>query len=300
MPIRKDISALPSGNPPDRTPRFGPQLAEALLSRHRAPRPKAMPERWFRASQAGKCTRSIALAMADCPETNPADLPGQWAMWIGKMIHAALDEVVGEVFPGAVVEEAVDLIDHLDGSATLDLLVTTADGLRVLVEVKTMGGYKYKMVATSFKGPPAGPPLGAVLQASIAGVALDVDEVVVLAYATENVSAWQAEKDQLSTEGRFTSEWTLDRATYREIAAPEIARLNWLRSKVGDLDTSDPVRFAAEIPRVTLNDDGDPVFVTDPTKGAGELRAADGMVLDFASVWECDYCRFRDTCIEAG
>lgn len=302
MPINRDLSGLPAGRPPDREPRFGPKLAEAIYSKFidDGPRAKAIEDRWFRASMAGMCSRAIALGLANVPETNPPSIADEWRMWLGKVVHDAIDSVVADVFPEAEHEVDVDLIEIVDGSAHLDLLFKVGfDAYVICVEVKTMNGFAYKLATTSFKGDPEGPKLSAILQGGLAARALDADELVILVFAMENISPSQAKRDGLDEVGRFTAEWTFSREQYLEETDREVRRLNWLHSKVEGLDVSDPVRFLGEIPPIVPDDDGTPIWITNPAKGAGEIRAG-GKAIDFVSTWQCDYCRYRDLCVEVG
>src|SRR5690606_2219694 len=103
----------------------------------------------------------------------------------------------------------------LPGSGHVDLMFEyeiAGDKVLVLVELKSINGFSFKMIATSLKGPAQGPRYGAVLQAAMAGKALGIQHVVVGYLSLEKVSPELAEAYSNSEAGRFAAEWhyTLD------------------------------------------------------------------------------------------
>ena len=87
------------------------------------------------------------------------------------------------------------------------MVLTDDDGSKTLVELKTTGGFSFKMMATTFKGGAQGPRFSYVLQAAMMAKALGVDKFIIALLSLEPVSPQLAEAYASSESGRFAAEW---------------------------------------------------------------------------------------------
>lgn len=298
MSLKADLSHLPtpartsgSGWAPDPEPRFIQALAEKWRDENEAagPKPRAVETSRFRHSDAGKCARAIAFAALDLPPSNPMDLSGVWNTSLGTAVHGMWQEVVAELHPTALIEPKVSTIDGL-GSGHIDAVFP--DGTKVAFELKTVGGFAFKM-AVGERGNAQGPKTEHVMQASLNGVAVDADEVVIGYLAKETLSVNVAAKKGFSELGRFAAEWTIPRDQYEPIAAAEAARVSGILAL---LDSGQlPAR---KFPPGELPHGAE---IVDPTTGRWEVHE-NGKVVDVGTWWACGYCNHRDRCAgtEAG
>jgi hypothetical protein len=301
MPINRDLSHLPAGDPkaanaavpPDSDPWLVRALAEAWLTEQGdTSRPMSMPDRRFRASWAGtRCDRALSYSLAGVEETNASTVADLWRMALGTMIHDALQGSMHRAFPDATCEVSIDLRPDLDGCGTVDILVQHADR-RTAVEVKSINGFGFKMAATSFKGGEEGPKWGHVVQGALGAYALDADELVLAYFSMELVSAagLRAEHGEI---GRFTAQWTYPRDIYEPIARAEIARVNRLLVLADDLGGALPPRIVHD-PSIPPS-----AVVVDPARSRWVVRDDKG-VQQVGTTWHCTYCRHRDRCISDG
>jgi hypothetical protein len=218
-------------------------------------------------------------------------------MGLGTMTHKALEEAIPVAFPGAQVEVRVVVEDFASGSADILLEITNDDrGELVLIEMKTVNGYKFKTRATTFDGPPQGPDQAHKVQGAIYAKALDADRLVVLYLSMENVSPKLANKSVAGEAGRFSAEWHYTRDEFLPLAEAELRRA---RRIVQFIDEGRlPPRSSPEIPsgaRIVDPDGGIwNLMVRDQNAAEGERIARTG------STWICGYCDFRDRCIADG
>jgi hypothetical protein len=314
MPIQRDLSHLPAAEPGivgtsrAQPPDTDPWLVRALLTKavehFDTPYERAMPELPFRHSQAGHCVRQIAYEVAEVEETNPRDIPSLWVMGLGNLVHDVLQEFVHEIYPGAAVEVTIDgrVID-LPGSGHTDFTIEAAedelpvsvDGpKRVVVELKTIGGFGYKLAATTFKGPPQGPRWSALAQGAINAAASDADVLILVYIGMEAVSpglvggiAGEADVQYL----RVGSQWTYTREQFEPIAAKEAKRF----ARIAEL-----IEKGQPIPRSAPGDDGRPFEISIPkAKDAPWVRrgpAPDRAITESGKTWMCGYCAFLDRC----
>lgn len=298
MPLARDLSNLPAadttdGRPPDPAPRFVTAIANAWYSATWSNDDRAMAVEGtrLRASWAASCSRDLAYKLAGLPPTDPPSVADAWRMGIGSMVHEALDEYLPAAFPGARFEVQVDLRPSVDASAHADAVIELEDGRTVLMELKSVNGFGYKMMATGKA--PEGPKRAHITQGALAAKALDVDELVIGYLSLECVSVNEAKKRGLDDFGRFAAEWTFTRDEYRAIAEAEEKRFEAILKAFDDAG-GDP----NAVPMRVVLDDGKPATIQDPTRGTW-VRTVDGAVVDAGNTWHCGYCWNRTRCQEA-
>lgn len=292
-PLARDLATLPrsadstTGSPPDSQPRFVHLLVAEMAAANTAagPKPTAFGTR-IRHSDAGKCARAIGFRAAGVPDSDPMDLPGVWVTSLGTLIHERWQEALRHTYPDALIEPKLG-IEGLDASGHADAIVTLSDR-KVLVELKTTGGYSYKMKVGD-RGAPEGPSYEHLLQAALNGVAVDADEIVIAYIATEAISRQVASRKKHLTElTRFCAEWTFGREEFEPLARMEEHRMR------GILDLID----GGELPRRLIPSPELPrrAEIVDPNTGRWEVLDDSGTVADTGTFWACNYCSFQTTC----
>lgn len=164
-----------------------------------------------------------------------------------------------------------------------------------VLELKSTGGFSYKVTATSFKGPPQGPRFGHILQGALAGAALGADRVCVGYLSLENLSPSLAKDFSNAEVGRFAAEWWYSMPELSPIVEAEAKRIErLLRFRGTDM-----------LPARELHDPSYPAgaVITDPAPSRGnapwQVQHGDNIVA-MGSAWECAYCDFRDRCVKDG
>jgi hypothetical protein len=291
MAIKNNLSHLPtptkSGStamPPDTDPRFVQVLAEGWAELDGGPKPRAFEDTRFRHSDAGKCARAIAYAALDVPDTDPMDLSGFWATGLGTIVHEAWQTQLQRRYPDAEIEPKVRVGQ---GSGHIDAVIRHDNGPTVAVELKTVGGFAYKM-AVGERGAPKGPKHEHIVQAALNGLAVDADEVVIAYLSKESISVNAAARKGIGELARFCAEWTITREVFEPIATAELARVDGILALL-DEDTL-PAR---KIPDPELPTGA---VITDPATGQWRQYGAEGEVLDAGSWWACGYCRWQTVC----
>lgn len=307
MPLARDHSDLPrakatkeEGWPPDKVPRFVDKLAERWLAEAQAqgPKPRARPELRFRHSDAGGCSRAIAYAALDVPESNPIDQPAIFVMNIGSWVHEQLQEELNVRY--GMDSEVVCVIDgfegsgHLDGELKIpfrhaDSPVQPNEGKRVVSEYKVVDGYAFKL-AVGERGAPKGPRWSYVVQGALNALARNADELVVGLLSKGAIGIPTAKRKGFGEIQRYCAEWTLTRQQFEPIALEEMERVNGILTLI---DTGllpqrkipDP-----ELPKLHL--------ITEPARGIWVELAHPGVdtIVNSGTTWQCDYCRYQDTC----
>jgi hypothetical protein len=309
MPIKKNLGDLPvvstgNGVRPDADPFIGRAIAKAWLDKnYQEGKAHAVEGSRFRFSMAGACSRQLQYYVTGEPVTDPPDAADAWRMGLGTMVHTAIQEyfeasMVNGVFDCNYYEvemETKTSIPEISGSGHVDMLFTLFDGdskpyRKVVVEIKTLNGFGFKVAATGFKGPAEGPRRDHIKQAALSAYALDADDVIICYVSMENVSPSLAGKYCDDAEyGRFTAQWTYSKAEWMPLAVAEIERV---RSVLAQIDHP-----AGGLVEPTIeNDSGVLVSITDPSSGRWELLD-DGVLIDSGKAWQCGYCRYRSTCI---
>lgn len=311
MALKADHSTLPTGNPPDKTPRYAHLLAEAWRDANvdEADRPMATPDARLRASWAGKCARDISRRLLGLPATNPPDLAAYWRMGLGSMVHEHLQPIIAKAYPGASIEHVTDWKElGIPGASHVDVYLVSDEtavmtkinplgsedlaefrGKRTVIEIKTTGGFAYKLMVGA-RGPAQGPKSMALLQAALSARALQADEVVIIYLSMECLSQREADKIGADEVGKFASEWTFPMSALNEMVDQEITRLGKILELV-DAGEIAPRYMPGEMPSGAR--------VTDPGTGAWTLERG-GNVLEAGQLWACAYCDSRDWCISQG
>lgn len=293
MPLAQDLSTLPkaetstAGEPPDAQPRFVQLLVEKMAAANdeAGDKPTAHGTR-VRHSDAGKCSRAIAYTAAGVPRSDQMDLAGTWVTSLGTLIHEAWQEALAEKFPGASIETKLR-IDGLDASGHADAVIDLPEPVkRILFELKTCGGFSYKMKVGE-RGNPEGPSWEHKLQAALNGLAIDADEIVIGYIATEAISKPAAARKKIGELARFCAEWSYTREEFEPWALAEQKRLQ------GILDLLDEGQLAARkfaTPELPAGHE-----IIDPATGRWEVKR-DDQVVDTGTFWACGYCSFQTVC----
>jgi hypothetical protein len=302
MALANDLSNLPkanrdqAGEPPDPNPRFVQLLVAKMAAANEkaGTKPTAMGTR-VRHSDAGKCARAIAYTAAGVERSDPMDLPGVWVTSLGTLIHEAWQEALLERFPDSTIETKLR-IDGLDASGHADAIIGLPsefpdeqgrDVRRILFELKTCGGFSYKMKVGE-RGNPEGPSHEHKLQAALNGLAVDADEIVIGYIATEAISKPAASRKKIDETTRFCAEWSYSREEFEPWARAEQARLQ------GVLDLLDEGLLAARkfaTPELPVGHE-----IVDPKSGRWEVRK-DDQIVDTGTFWACNYCSFQSLCV---
>lgn len=303
MPINHSIEDLPRANRPEgnlpSTNNFVvTRVAEAWRDEKEGKQatgdlahaiPDAGPYRGSYGSK--RCDRALWYALHGEPESNPPSLYDYWRFGMGHMVHEMVQRIIDKLFPDAEIEAVIDLRPiGVPGSSHADLVINY-EGRKLLVELKSLGGFRFKSKVTTMGGAPEGPDYGHIIQAGLAARAYGCDGIVIGYLALEGVSVKQAAAWTQSEEGRFAAEWHY---TVDELAPhldDEVQRINDLIAK--------EVR-----PGRTMYDVGPRSIpwgatITDPDRTMWILT--DGRnIVDSGSSWECGYCPHRNKCIEDG
>lgn len=292
MALAKDLSELPTpaatrgdGFPPDAEPRFVHLLAEQWNADNAARDADYKRRNRFHLSDAGKCARAIAYAALEVPATNPIDLTGIHNTRIGSILHEAWQDVIRQRMPDAEIEPRFEILDG-EGSGYSDL-VTTHEDRKVSVELKTLGGFAYKM-AIGERGPAQGPKHEHLAQGALNAKAADADELVIAYLAKEVISVNIAKRKKLSELQRFCAEWTLTRDEYMPIAEAEEARVAGILSLLDEGLLPKRAFPVGELPAGHR--------IVNPGTGGWEVKDDEGQILDAGTFWACAYCKFQDAC----
>jgi len=288
--------AKSGGRPPLEEPLIVVALAKAWMAEYETAghtqKPMSIADRKYRASWTTSCDRQMYYLITSTELSEPMTVADYWRFGMGSMVHDALEKSIASLFPDAECEVAVDLRPiGLDGAATVDIIVTI-DGRKIVVEVKSINGYGFKMAVTSFRSPPEGPRYSAVVQGALAALAADADELRVGYLSLENLSPSMA-LDYADEEGigRFAAEWAFGRDEFEPVARHHVARVNriFALAEDGILPTRqlhDPFAYPAG------------AVIEDPMRKMWVVRNAKGKATQTGTCWECDYCSFRTKCID--
>lgn len=308
MTIKRNLDSLPRRSPPTaNTPVSDTllmhQLAQAWYDKamaEREPRSRAIEDLPLRASELSvRCDRQYFYKLTEADESNPNDASNIWRFHLGQVVH---DDIDAAILTGPLayangngwkVEENVDLRPAgIPGSAHGDAVHFTDDVADIVGEFKSVPGFTFKSTSTNFKGPPEGPKWEHIMQAAFTAVALNVERILVGYVSLENISPKVARSLGLDQFGKFTSEWQYDTVDWVDAVTLEAARQNRL------------LRTAQrnERPARTLSTPNIPAgaFVDDPKRGDWLLTDANGDLKRTGTTWMCDYCNFRDLCLDDG
>lgn len=242
----------------------------------------------LRHSQAASCSRALGYAVLGVPDSDPMDLAGTWVTNLGTDIHAAWQQSLDDwaaTKDGVTVEtEVICSHAYAETAGHADALVTFPDGHKVCIELKTINGTGFKRM---FTGKAEGPRWSAVVQGCLNAAALDANELVIAYLAMESMSQWQADKAGIyDVAQRFSRDVSYNEDDIHRIASHELTRWRDVLVQVDNLEP--PERF------IPLGD-GVNVTITNPETGA--WRDAVGKT---GKTWQCDYCRYQQTCVADG
>lgn len=309
--IKRDLSDLPTslapsdddpvGWWPERHPRLGPVLVDEWIASQ--PRNELLPvipeDGMHRGSNAGKCLRAIAYTHSGTSETDPMTVADFWRMYLGSVVHEALQEALPKVMPGAINEVPVSFKPlGISGSMRIDIMDPVDDDETYeTVEVKTINGYGYKMQATSFRGPPQGPRSSHVMQAALGALAAEAAGYKVagcrVVYLSLELLAPKLAVDVGlgGEEARFCAEWYLPIEQVRSLARLELDRWAIVTKQLDE--TGDPTTVRRST-LDTINEHGVPRYieVVNPKTGAAVDEHGVG-----AKAWMCNYCNYQSRCI---
>lgn len=346
MPINRDMSAVPAasaseGHPP--TPLamdFLRPIADAWYANYLdsglAELEFAVAGTRFRASWAAGCARALsyrvldneakiavqtsstptehAVALEEAAKwspSNPLDITAAWVFEIGHAVHRTVQDAMRRAYPDAGIEVKVDMRPDIDGSATVDCIITLTkeqaagfgfdlrDGYEtyvIVIELKSTNGFAFKLAASTFKGAPQGPRHSASVQGSLQATALDADLLIVGVFSLENIG-----KDMVSTVfrdepwARFMAGWSYDREAFLAIAKREHRRVAKVLTLLDEGKLAPRVVDDPELPKGAA--------VTRPTdtpKTTMWQTVVDGEITNTGTTWLCAYCQWRDRCISDG
>lgn len=295
MPIRNDVTAsLPpppreGTRPPDHDPWFLKELLAGWrdhIHENDEPHDREPDAPYFASDAGSRCLRQLYYKMSGAPRPE-MDLPTEWKLSLGTMVHAQLEQVIIARFKEWSSEHRFRLEPiGIPGRGKADVIVPSPLG-KVVVDFQTQNGFGYKMAATTFKGGPNGPMLGKEIQVALAVVALDADFGIVANLALEVLGPAFAPNLPADDILRMAAQWTISRERCDALVRTEVRRveLSMAAMKGGYL----PVRQLS-LPNVPKN-----AVIVDPDKGRWNVAEGD-KVLQFGTAWPCDYCDFRELC----
>lgn len=303
MPINRSIADLPradrpEGNPPSDNNFVAEAIAdawfEAYLAAGEDQKGLAIPEAGpYRGSMASKrCDRALYYGLAQVPPSNPPGQADMWRMGLGSSVHVMLQEIIDKLFPGSENEVIIDLRKiGVPGSAHADIVIEHK-GRRTLVEVKSINGFGFKMIATSFKGAAEGARFGDVMQGALSAAAYDCEQLVVAYLSMEVVSPQMAASYSKTEAGRFAAEWHYTIEELQPQIDAEIARIDRILLDVEHQVPSSRRLIAPDYPLDAI--------VTSPEDGMWMVKGEGAAIEDTGDTWMCAYCWHRDICITDG
>ncbi len=309
MTIKKDLSDLPVSTPAE-AEGWPPipledQLATPIMEFWMEHRPnhreKAIPGTRFRGSDAGSCARALGYIDQNEPVTNPPTWADYYRMDLGTLVHNQVQAMAEQVWGDHVqVEVVTDYRPDINGSGHGDMAVRIVfdapgdDGIvvirRIHVEIKTVNGFKFRNMIGAGKAPAKGPGMSHVLQASLNARHDACDEMRLMYFSMENTGKYRQDGEDPHGMGLFTAEWAFNRTEIERFATLEAERVG---------DVFDQVDAGTFPDRNVLMDDGSIVTIEQPLRGLW-VRHEDGFIVDNGKTWQCDYCRYRDRCIDDG
>jgi hypothetical protein len=300
--------------------------ALALLAA-RQPKARADESLKFRFSAATGCARQAGYQMTDTPETNPRTEVDVFVMGIGTLLHDEVQRSImtrywgyaadgtrdGAYGPGTAEMRAyVDshtrwgLVGHCEfevkctipglGSGHADIWLphglpgTSIDGVPTVVELKTKGGFGYKMQVGD-RGDAEGPAWSAKVQGALCAEALGAELLIVATVATEAISVGQAERKGIPHKHRAFAEWRYTRDEWQDWVTLEQNRVHRIMALVAD----------GTLPPRAISEPGIPprARVIDVRSGA-MLAEKDGKTVWTGKAWNCAYCSWQDRCERDG
>lgn len=299
MPIKREIDqsfwdAETITFPPSE-PEFMPKIIQAWLDEQDlTDKPRAVEGTKWRASSFGNpCDLSVRFYIDGTPKSNPPETASLYRMALGTSVHANLQRYVQKVFPDCKVEVAVDFRPELDGSGSADFIIWQ-EGITeevTLLELKTIGGFGFKIAAAPFKGGPEGPKQGHIMQAAIEADKLGCDRMVIGYVAMENVSPQMAESMGVDEIGKFCAEWHFDRTEIAILARQARDRANQVLAEHAAGIPTPPRIHDFNVPAGAVVVER----VKNGTRGKWIVEE-NGRRIDAGETWACGYCDYTDVC----
>ena len=262
---------------------FVSRIAEAWAEGNEAP---SQPEgTLWRGSWAGMCARMVAYQTLGMEKTNPPTTADYWRMGLGSVVHELLEPAIQKWLDNdksVTVEEemSVKLGEH--GNGHIDMVLNSKVG-KIVLELKTINGFGYKMAVEKGEGPRH----SHILQGAMYAKAVDADMLVIGYLAMENISPSRARSQGLDDIGRFASEWHSPKSEYMPLAIAETERLEGIAVAAHANGIADiPRRFAHSDPDIPF-----PAEISDPRTGAWTSGTS------FGKCWQCRYCDYQTRCI---
>ena len=267
------------------------RIAEHWAEGSEAP-PTPEGTRW-RGSWAGMCARKVAYQAAKAERTDPPSLADYWRMGLGSVVHELLKPAIDHWLAeddSVTIEEEVDcdLGEHGAGHCDLVLYSKERDE-KVVLELKTINGFGYKMAVERGEGPRH----SHILQGALYATALDADLLIIGYLSMENISPSRARSQGLDDIGRFASEWHFTPDEFRPMAELEGDRLAAITDLIaeGGNPKDVPRRFSHTDPDIPF-----PAEIRDSAAGVWEL-VNDGYVTNTGKAWQCNYCDYQTRCV---
>jgi len=264
---------------------FVHRIAEAWAGGSEAP---SQPEgTLWRGSWAGMCARKVAYMTTKQEQTDPPSTADYWRMGLGSVVHELLEPAIQQWLDNddsVHVEEEVNVELGLHGHGHVDLILySKASDEKIVLELKTINGFGYKMAVEKDQGPRH----SHVLQGSMYARAVDADLLVIGYLSMENISPQRAQSFGIDDIGRFASEWHYTKEEFMPFAVSEEQRLEQIvLAAHADGPTSISRRFAHTDPDIPF-----PAEITDPRSGAWIQGTS------FGKAWQCRYCDYQTRCI---
>ena len=231
----------------------------------------------FRFSGVMGCTRQLGYYAAGAEESDPMDGSSLAVTAMGSLLHEDIQAAIAIRWPDATFEGRGQVGDLISGHYDVDLPDDDE-----LIEIKTVGAYKFDLSIGLFrspgKGQPArlrtdggkGPSLAHICQGGFNAAAHGRSRTVRIVYVSrEAVSVQKADEAGLGPIERFWAEWTFGREVWEPLVKNETERLAKIRALVADGQLPD---------RSDLDDNAKPVKI------------------DIDTHWRCKYCSFAQRC----
>lgn len=242
--------------------------------------------RW-RGSQAGMCARKVAYETLGVDKTDPPSTADYWRMGLGSVVHELLKPAVDEWLASddsVTIEEEISVQLGEHGYGHIDLVLRTKDGKTIVLELKTINGFGYKMSVEKGEGPRH----SHVLQGALYAHALNADLLVIGYLSMENISPNRAKSQGIDDIGRFATEWHFTPDEFVPLAEQESARLAGITDQAHESKDATTVgrRFSHSDPDVPF-----PAEIQDPRTGRWMMDN------QYGKVWQCGYCDYQTRCI---
>lgn len=310
MPIKKNLQDMPTAKEVERSvdgwmpdaPDLVEPIAQAWYQdylkneEHPVDLQMAVEGAEFRASWGGMCLRRIQYHRMEAGASNPPSMADGYRFYLGHDMHDRMQAVAKVVLGEVEIEAALPFAVSADAFGACHIDLVTSDGEFVRpVEVKTIGGYAFKLCATSFRGPAQGPKFNVRRQLALETLALleagfEVQRGTVLYLSQELVS------DKLALEicdepeiGRFAAQWDVPVETLIEWAYEQRAEFRLV------LDAEKKKEL---VPRVIPEYGPDSVVVDQRRQICDVIE--DGLIVNTESAWMCGFCPFLELCVSHG